>query len=656
MVKIGVYVCHCGFNIAGVINCQEVAEFAKTLPNVVIAKDYIYVCSEPGQKMIQEDIKNFGLDRIVIASCSPRMHEETFRKTISEVGLNPYMVEVVNLREQCSWCHSDEPEKATEKAKELVKMGVFRASLLEPLEKFKVKAEKSVLVLGGGIAGIQASLDLADLGFKVYLVEKTPSIGGRMAQLDKTFPTLDCSACILTPKMVDAARHPNIKIITNAEVESVDGFVGNYKVTILKKPRYVDEDKCTGCGECEKYCPVKVPSEFEAGLSMRKAIYQPFKQAVPRTYLIDSEHCLYFTKGVCRLCERFCKAKAINFEQKEELIKLEVGAILIAVGSEIFDATKIGEFGYGKFKNVISNLQFERLCNASGPTGGKILCPESGKVPKSIAFIQCVGSRDARFHEYCCRIGCMISLKQAILAKEKLGEEVEVYICFNDIRAFGKGYEEFYKKAREMGVRFIAGLPSEIHKNKDGSLYFDVYELSTNKLLRVNADLVVLATGLVPSPDFEKIRSIFNLSRSPDGFFMEAHPKLRPLETFTNGIFLAGTCQGPKDIPDTVAQASGAAMKIADLLAKGEIEIEPLIAKIDGELCSGCGICRDVCSYRAIELKPVIEDGEEKLKAEVIEAMCQGCGSCSSACPSHAIKMQHYTDQQILAQIRAALT
>jgi len=1121
MVRIGVYVCHCGFNIAGVINCQEVAEFAKTLPNVVVAKDYIYVCSEPGQKMIQEDIKNFGLDRIVIASCSPRMHEETFRKTISEVGLNPYMVEVVNLREQCSWCHSDEPEKATEKAKKLVKMGVFRASLLEPLEKFKVKAEKSVLVLGGGIAGIQASLDLADLGFKVYLVEKTPSIGGRMAQLDKTFPTLDCSACILTPKMVDAARHPNIKIITNAEVESVDGFVGNYEVTIFKKPRYVDEDKCTGCGECEKVCPVELPNEFEVGLGKRKAIYRPFPQAVPNVYTIDkrgippcraacpagvnvqgyvalvsqgkfkeayelireaiplpavcgrvcfhpcenecergkldeplainaikrfvadyvekelkekpepfpkiyeekiavigsgpaglaaayhltkegytvtvfealpepggmlragipeyrlpkdvlkreieylksmgiefktnmkfgadfglndlrnmgykavfigvgAQKCrklkiegedlnrvfpaLEFLKKVnfgekveignkvavigggnvavdaartalrlgakevyllyrrsreempafkpeveqaeregvkiqflvapkriigengrvkavecirmrlgepdetgrrkpipiegsefiievdtvipaigqkldtdllpkeieldskgnikvdpvtlqtnipyvfaggdavlgpatvveafatgkeaaisihrylrgedlragrreersvvrdvpkegvekkprqmmptlrvedrignfrevelgfnaemaveeakrclacggcseCMECLKACELEGtIIHDQKPERIKVKVGAILIAIGSEIFDATKIGEFGYGKFKNVISNLQFERLCNASGPTGGKILCPESGKVPKSIAFIQCVGSRDARFHEYCCRIGCMISLKQAILAKEKLGEEVEVYICFNDIRAFGKGYEEFYKRARKMGVRFIAGLPSEIHKNKDGSLYFDVYELSTNKLLRVNADLVVLATGLVPSPDFEKIQSIFNLSRSPDGFFMEAHPKLRPLETFTNGIFLAGTCQGPKDIPDTVAQASGAAMKIADLLAKGEIEIEPLIAKIDEELCSGCGICRDVCSYRAIELKPVIEDGEEKLKAEVIEAMCQGCGSCSSACPSHAIKMQHYTDQQILAQIRAALT
>jgi len=1039
MARIGVYVCHCGLNIAGVVNVEKVAEYAATLPDVVVAKHYTYVCSDPGQQMIQEDIRQHDLDRILIASCSPRMHEETFRETISEAGLNPYMLEMVNIREQCSWCHTETPDEATEKAKDLVRMGVARLRFLEPLTKQKVKAEKSVLIVGGGIAGIQAALDLADMGFKVFLVEKSPTIGGRMAQLDKTFPTLDCSACILTPKMVQASRHPNIKLLTYAEVEEVSGFVGNYEVTVLKKPRFIDEEKCTGCGECEKVCPVELPNEFEMGLGKRKAVYRPFPQAIPNAYTIDkrgtppcraacpagvnvqgyvalvsqrkfkeayellrkfvplpavlgrvcfhpcenecergkldeplainaikrfvadyalkhetekpkplpktydesiaiigsgpaglaaayelvkkgysvtvfesspkpggmlrtgipayrlpknvlekeieylealgikietnktfgkdftlqdleesgysavflavgaqksrelgiegeelkgvlpaleflrkanlgervnvgkkvavigggnvavdaartalrlgaekvcilyrrsraempaftpeveeaekegveirflvspkrilgengrvkavecvrmelgepdetgrrkpvpiegSEHILEvdtvipaigqtldlsllpkeiettpkgtikvnpdtlqttvpnvfaggdavlgpatvidaiaagkraaesihrFLRGEklapseealpvvkevpkegvpkkprakmprlpleqrikgfeevelgfdeetaveearrclacggcseCLECEKACELEGvINHRQKPERVKLKVGAVILAVGSEIFNAEQIWEYGYKRFPNVISNLQFERLSNAAGPTNGKILCPQKGKPPKSIAFIQCVGSRDERFNKYCCRVGCMISLKQAILAKEKLGEEVDVYICFNDIRAFGKGYEEFYRKAREMGVQFIVGIPSEIHQQQDGSLYFDVYDSSTNKLLAVNADLVVLATGLVPSPDFEKLQSIFRISRSPDGFFLEAHPKLRPLETTTKGIFLAGTCQGPKDIPDTVAQASGAAAKAADLLATGEIEIEP---------------------------------------------------------------------------------
>lgn len=1118
MARIGVYICHCGLNIAGIVNTEEVAAYSATLPNVVVAKHYTYVCSEPGQKMIKEDIRQNRLDRIVIASCSPKMHEETFRQTIAEAGLNPYLLEMVNLREQCSWCHSEKPEEATEKAKDLVKIGVARANLLEPLYKQKVKAEKSVLVVGGGIAGIQAALDLANIGFKVHLVEKSPTLGGKMAQLDKTFPTLDCSACILTPKMVQAARHPNIKLWTYAEVESVNGFVGNYEVTILKKPRYIDENKCTGCGECEKVCPVELPNEFELGLSKRKAVYRPFPQAIPNVYTIDkrgippcrascpagvnvqgyvalvsqrkfeeayqllkryvpipavlgrvcfhpcesecergeldepiainaikrfitdyiskkkmplealpkvynekiavigsgpaglaaayelakkgypvtvfealpepggmlrvgipsyrlpreildreiealealgiaiktnsvfgkdfdlkdlehigykavflaigaqksrklliegeqldgvfpamdflrkvnlggkvqvgrsvavigggnvaidaartalrlgaekvyilyrrsrkempafapevkeaekegveilfltapkrilgnngrvagieclkmrlgepdetgrrtsvpvkgSEHIIevdmvipaigqsldtsllpeeikvtqrglikvdpktlqtslphvfaggdavlgpatvidaiatgkqaatfihqFLRKGKktavveeeetlpvirdiskegvpkkkrekmpklpvkdriksfaevelgfdeeaaveeakrclacagcseCLECEKVCELEGtINHLQRPERINIKVGAVILAVGGEIFNAEKIAEYGYKRFPNVISNLQFERLSNASGPTNGKILCPSTDKKPKSIAFIQCVGCRDERFNKYCCRVGCMITLKQAILAKEKLGEEVNVYICFNDIRAFGKGYEEFYRRAREMGIQTIAGLPSEIHQKQDGSLYFDVYDLSTNKLLTVNADLVVLANGLVPRQDFEKIQNIFRVSRSPDGFLLEAHPKLKPLETATKGIYLAGTCQGPKDIPDTVAQASGAAAKAAELLASGEIEIEPLIAVIDEELCSRCGICKAICAYGAIEIES-LEDGEQRI--EVIEVLCQGCGSCASSCPVNAIKMRHYTDEQILAQIRAFL-
>ncbi|MEM3551515.1 MAG: CoB--CoM heterodisulfide reductase iron-sulfur subunit A family protein, partial [Candidatus Bathyarchaeia archaeon] len=426
MPKIGVYICHCGLNIAGTVNVESVADYARKLPDVVVAKHYQYICSDIGQSMIKEDIRTYGLERVVIAACSPRMHEETFRKTIEDAGLNQYLLEVVNLREHCSWVHAEDPEKATEKAKELVRMGIARARFLEPLGKSKISVEKSVLVVGGGIAGIQASLDLANAGLKVYLVEKAPSIGGLMAQLDKTFPTLDCSACILTPRMVEAAQHPNISLITDGEVANVSGFVGNYEVTILKKPRYVDEDKCVGCGLCREACPVKVSDIFNEGMSQTRAISIYSPHAVPNVAIINPNYCLRlkYGKDVCGKCMKVCEAKAINFEQQPETIQLKVGCIILAVGAEVFDARKIPELGYGRFKNVISNIQFERMSDASGPTGGKILCPESGEPPKSIVFIQCIGSRDSRFHDFCCRVGCMVSLKQAVLAREKLGGDV----------------------------------------------------------------------------------------------------------------------------------------------------------------------------------------------------------------------------------------
>jgi heterodisulfide reductase subunit A len=566
------------------------------------------------------------------------------------------LVEIVNLREHVSWAHGGEPEKATEKAKALVRMGIARAKLLEPLEKHKVSVEKNVLVVGGGIAGIQASLDLANAGFKVYLVEKAPSIGGRMAQLDKTFPTLDCSACILTPKMVDVAEHPGIELLTNSEVTEVKGFVGNYEVSIVNKPRYVDEKKCVGCELCTKICPVKVPDEFNEGLSQTHAIFIHSPYAVPKIATINPKHCLRLKHGknVCGKCLEVCEAKAIDFEQQPETVQIKAGAIVLAVGSEVFDATKMPEFGYCSYKNVVSNIEFERIVNASGPTEGKILCPQNSQPPNTVVFVQCIGSRDKRFHEYCCRVGCMATLKQAILTREKLDKDVNIYICFNDMRAFGKGYDEFYRRARELDINFVAGLPSDIRGNANGLLHFDVYDKATNKLLELRPDLVVLANGLVPNSDLGEISALFHVPRSADGFLLEMHPKLRPLESAMAGVFLAGACQGPKDIPDTVAQASGAAAKVIDLLASGEIELEPLKAVVNKDLCSGCRICESVCPFVAVEMKSENVEGAEKLSAEVIEAMCQGCGLCVSACPTNAIKMQHYTDQQVIAQVRTA--
>jgi heterodisulfide reductase subunit A len=658
MTRIGVYVCHCGLNIAGTVDVEKVTEYAKSLPNVVVAKHYTYMCSDPGQRMIQDDIKTHKLDRVVIATCSPRMHEETFRKAVGEAGLNPYLTEIVNLREHVSWPHTHEPEKATEKAKALVRMGVVRVRLSEPLKKRKVSVEKNVLVVGGGIAGIQASLDLANAGFKVWLVEKAPSIGGRMAQLDKTFPTLDCSACILTPKMVDVAKHPNVTLLTNSEVVGVKGFVGNFEASILKKPRYVDESRCVGCELCTEVCPVKVPNRFNEKLDQTRAISIYSPHAVPKIAAVNSGYCLRLKtrKDVCGKCLEACEAKAIDFSQKPETIQTRVGGIILAVGSEVFDASKMCEAGYGRFPNVISNMEFERISDASGPTQGKILSPKTGQPPKNMVFIQCIGSRDKRFHEYCCRVGCMVSLKQAILAREKLGEDVNIYVCFNDLRSFGKGYEEFYRRARDMDINFVAGIPSDIRMAADGSLYFDVFERGTNKLLEMHADLVVLANGLVPSEDIKKINELFHASRSADGFLLEAHPKLRPLECSTAGIFLAGTCQGPKDVPDTVAQASGAAAKAMDLLSSGEIELEPLKAIVEKDLCSGCRVCESLCPFLAIGMKNEKEDDAEKVRAEVIEAMCQGCGLCSAACPTGAIKIQQYGNKQVLAQVDAALT
>lgn len=432
--------------------------------------------------------------------------------------------------------------------------------------------EKSVLVVGGGIAGIQASLDLANSGFKVYLIEKAPSIGGRVALLDKTFPTLEHSTPILTSKMADVAKHPNIKLLTNTEVTNISGVAGSYEVTALKKPRYVEEEKCTSCGACIESCPVEVPDEFNQGLSKTRAISIYSPNAVPKVATINPEYCLRLSgKEACDKCAKACEVKAINFEQKPETIKIKVGSIIIAVGSEIFDASKMPEFGYGRLKNVISNLEFERILDDSGPTGGKITCSQS-KSPKSIVFIQCVGCRDKRFYVHCCRVGCMVSLKQAIQAREKLGEDADIYICFNDIRAFGKGHEEFYEKARSLNIKFLAGIPSEVRGSPDGTLYISVYEKVLNKLLELQADLVVLTNGVVPGSNLEKISDIFHIPRSADGFLLEVHPEMRPLESPTAGIFLAGTCQGPKDIPDTIAQASGAAAKAIELLSKKEIK------------------------------------------------------------------------------------
>ncbi len=654
--KIGVYVCHCGVNISKTVDIDAVVEFASRMPNVKVVRDYAYMCSDPGQLLIREDIEKEGLNRVVVASCSPRMHESTFRKTLAAAGLNSYYLEMANIREQCSWVHEDK-EEATAKAKKIVYAAVAKARLLEPLYEKEVDVEPATLVIGAGIAGIQAALDIANAGFKVYLVEKTPSVGGRMSQLDKTFPTLDCSACILTPKMVDVANHPNVELLAYSQVEDITGYVGNFDVKVRKKARYVDVNKCTGCGVCSEECRLKnrIPSEFNMEMGKRAAIYLPFPQAVPAKYTIDPERCLFLTRGKCGKspkCVDACSAGAINFEQEDEIAEFKVGTVIVATGFDVFDAARKPEYGYSDYPNVVTGLEFERLVSASGPTGGAVVLGEGedAVVPKDIAFIKCVGSRDASVgNEYCSRVCCMYTAKLAHLVMEKVpGANVRIY--YMDVRAFGKGFEEFYDRVRREGIRYIRGNPSEIFKRGE-KLVVKVEDTLTATPLEDEVDMVVLAVGLEPRKDAREIIDILRLSQSGDRFYLEAHPKLAPVDTATDGVFLAGCAQGPKDIPDTVAQAKGAASSALVLLASGKVKIQAQISVVDQSTCRGCGYCVEICPYGAIDLVTVNRMGNLAQAAEVNEALCKGCGACAAACFSGSIQQKSFMDRQILPQI-----
>jgi len=657
--RIGVYICHCGVNIAGTVNVEDVAKYAEKLPNVVVAKHYIYVCSSPGQSMIKDDIKEHKLNRVVVASCSPTMHEPTFRRVVKEAGLNPYLFEMANIREQCSWVHPREPEKATKKAKDLIRMAVAKSRLLERLQVKEAGVTLRALVIGAGISGMRSALDLADRGFEVCLIEKAPSIGGRMAQLNELYPTSEYALDVLKPIMDAVTSHPKIKLFTNSELEALDGFIGNFKAKIVVKPRYVTNE-CNACGKCEAVCPIEVSNDFEFGLSKRKAIYLPFVAALPRMYVIDYENC-----NKCGKCIEACERGAIDLKEQPMKMEIDVGTVAVATGHDIYEPPK-GEYGYKVYDNVITLHQLERLLDENGPTKGQLQF--NGSTPKSVAFISCVGSRqepgiyqpiekDQQLNRYCSRVCCTATFQNALTIKKKY-PGTRVYYLYRDIRSFGKGHEEYYRKASESGLLFLKYKPEAppvVSRDQKGLVVTVEDVLTNNETIAMPADLVVLNVGMIPRKDASDIQSKLRISRGADGFFQEAHAKLRPLDTPLDGIYLAGTTQGPKDITESTTMGSAAAAKAAIPLARGKVEIEPTVASVNEDICKGCGRCEEVCEYGAIKVEETGPfDRVPMLVAKVTEAQCKGCGSCSVVCPTGAITMKHFTKEQIKAMVAAA--
>jgi heterodisulfide reductase subunit A2 len=653
--KIGVYVCHCGTNIAGIVDVKQVAEWAASHlkhRGVVIAREYKFMCSSLGQELIEKDIKELGLNRVIVAACSPHLHEKTFRTACANAGLNPFLCEMVSIREQVSWVHTDKVA-ATAKAKAMISGGVERVRHHVPLEPMTVPIHPATLVVGGGIAGIQSALEIADAGFHVYMVEKEPSIGGHMAQFDKTFPTLDCSACILTPKMVSVGTHKNITLLTWSEVEKVEGYVGNFTVTVRKKARKLDEELCTGCGICVEKCPKKViDNVFEAGLAYRKAIYTPFAQAVPNRPVIDVPNCTYYEKGTCKACEKFCPTEAIRFDQQDEILTFQVGNIILATGYQLFDARRIPNYGYGRLPNVFTSLEMERLFNAAGPTQGSVVLRDGKTTPKAVGIVHCVGSRDKNYNNYCSSICCMQSIKFAHLVRERTG--AEVYNFYIDVRTPGKDYDEFYQRVIEEGTNFVRGKVAEItdvprSPAEEGKLIVQVEDTLVGKQRRIPLDMVILSAGLEAHPDSREVAKRFGVSCSFNGWFIEKHPKLDPVATMTDGIYIAGCAQGPKDIPASVAQGAAAAARVLGKIEQKEVALEPVRASVVEERCSGCRICNGLCPFNAITFH------EDRMVTEINPALCQGCGTCVAACPAGAIEGTGFSNEQIMAQIEGLM-
>ena len=645
--RTGVFVCHCGTNIAATVNCREVADTMAEEDTVVFSDDHVYMCSDPGQSAVADAIRDNMLESVVIACCTPTLHEKTFRDVAEQAGLSSFQCEIANIREQCAWVHKDKKE-GTKKAIRITRSAVRRVNYNESLVPIQIPVTRRVMVVGGGIAGIQASLDLANAGLEVVLVEKMATIGGHMVQLSETFPTLDCSQCIVSPKMVEVSKHPRIKLMVYSEVQEVTGYVGNFKAKIRKKPTYVEPELCKICDACTQVCPTAVPNEYEHNLSPRRSIFIPYAQAIPATYTLDIETCLGLNPIVCGKCATVCEAGAIDYDMQPEIVEEEIGAIVVATGFDLYGKENLGEYEAEGCDDVLDGLQFERLLSASGPTAGKILRPSDHKEPKKVVFIQCAGSRDPEQHcAYCSKICCMYTAKHAMLYKHHVPDG-EAYIFYIDIRSGGKGYEEFVHRAvNEDGLVYLRGKVSRLYE-ENGTVKVKGVDTLSGQLVEIDADMVVLALAMEPSKGTAEIAKTLKISLDKDGFLAEGHPKLKPVESVTAGVYLAGAAQGPKDIPETVSQASAAACKVISLLSQETLSHAPMIAEVIPNLCTGCDMCVQACPYKAIKLG---EGG----KAQVNDVLCVGCGACSATCLRAAIEVRNVSPLQVHEMINACL-
>jgi len=635
--KIGVWVCECGGNISDVVEVPSIAERLKG--DVAYVKEERYLCSNPAVEGIKNAVEKRNLDRVVLACCTPNMHRETFKENLEEVGLNSALFEMVNIREQCSWVHKDDHAGATQKALDLIRGAIARAKESVALEPKSMEVSPEVLVIGGGVAGISTSLRMAEYGLKVHLVEKRPSIGGHMIQFPKVFPTLDCSQCILTPKMASVSRSRNIDLITFAEIEEVTGVPGDFDVKVRLKPRGVDVEECIGCGACSRVCPTDAPSDYDEGLGTRKAAYIPFPQSVPSVYTIDFDHCIK-----CGACVNVCPKECIDLEDPGKTVDLHVGAIVLATGFELYDIGSLANYGYGKYPNVVTGLEMERILDVNGPTGSQLIVPATGREVKSVAYVLCAGSRDTEVGKpYCSRVCCLYALKQTQLIRDR---GVDVWIHYIDIRSPGRRYEEFYRTTQDKGAMFVKGKVTEIVPQGDRVLVRGE-DMMIDRMVENPVDLVVLCPPMVTTEETLKLAETLRVPVDEDQFVLERHPKLDPMATKRDGIFAAGTVVGPKDIQSTTAEAEGAAMKVVNFVS-GDRVIEPNKAYLaNPELCDACGDCVDVCPELAI----TIEDE----KALINEIMCTGCGACIPSCPHNALDQQGLTDAQLNSQIIGTL-
>jgi heterodisulfide reductase subunit A len=636
--RIGVWVCECGGNISDVVDTINIVDVLKD--KVAFAQDERYLCSKPSVDSVKEIMEEKNIDNVILACCTPSMHRMTFLTSLKEKSLNPSHLEIVNIREQCSWVHKDDSDGATKKSLDLIRGAIARTKESVTLETKTMKTVSKALVIGGGVAGITTSLRLSEYGMKVHLIEKRPSIGGHMIQYPKVFPTLDCSQCILTPKMAQVSQSNDITLSSYSEITDITGVPGDFNVKVRVKPRGVELENCIGCGECSMVCPIEVKdSDYNQGFSTRKAIYIPFPQAVPSVYTIDFDACIK-----CGACTRVCPRGCIDLEDQGKNINLNVGAIVVATGFELYNLGELPQYGYKITPNVVSSLEMERILDVNGPTGGQLIVPSTGMDVKSVAYVLCAGSRDSEVgRPYCSSVCCLYSLKQAQLL---LDRGVDVFIHYIDIRATGRRYEEFYKSTQEKGALFIKGKVIEIVPEGESAMVRGE-DMMLNRIFENPVDLVVLAPPIVTTPETIKLIEMLRIPVDEDQFVLERHPKLDPMSTKRDGVFAAGVIIGPKDIQSTTAEAEAAAMKVVNFL-RGERVIEPnKVFLADPDACNGCGDCVAICSENAISIKCD--------KAIIKEIICSGCGACIPECKHNALDQQGISEKQLLANIKGML-